>query len=160
MLVRRIDAVLTAEKMTALNAAYTTIEAELDFLVSLEPGDARKMAKMGLRNETFTRATLEAAALNPTIVPLAVDQPALERDEALREQLLALQQRTQRLHDRLYHSNAVLGAQMYSGALGIYKALKVFGRAAGLGMLLDELGRRFKRTPKTPVVDPAPPVTP
>ena len=44
--------------------------------------------------------------------------------------------------------------------LGIYKALKVFGRAAGLGMLLDELGRRFKRTPKTPVVDPAPPVTP
>ena len=149
MLARRIDAALTAETLTAVNAAYTTIETELDFLVSLEPAEARKMAKMGLRNETFTRATLEAAAQNPTVVPQAVDQAALERDKVLREQLLALQQRTQRLHDRLYHTNALFGAQMYSGALAIYKALKAFGRAMGLGMLLDELSRRFKQGPKT-----------
>jgi hypothetical protein len=157
MLAQRIDAVLTAEKLTAVNAAYTTIEAELDFLVSLEPGVARHMAKMGLRNETFTRSAMEAATQNPTIVPQALDLAALERDKALRDQLLALQQRTQRLHDRLYHTNAVLGAEMYSGALAIYKALKAFGRAAGLGMLLDELGRRFKRVPTSSPVEPVTP---
>ena len=156
MPVIRIDAVYTAEKATAVNTALTTVEAELDFLIALTPSEGRRMVRMGLRNETFTRATLDAAALNPTIVPQAIDLAVFERDKALREQLQAVQQRVQRLHDRLYHTNAVLGAEMYGGALAIYKALKAFGRAAGLGMLLDDLSRRFKQRGKTTPVEPVP----
>jgi hypothetical protein len=103
---------------------------------------------MGLRNETFTRGILDAAGQNPTLIPSSLDLDALERDLTAREQLLPLQQRVQRLHDRLHHTNLLLGADLYSGARVIYKTLKAFGYAAGLGSLLEELGRRFSKKRK------------
>ena len=63
---------LTAEKIQAVNAAFTTIETELDFLIALEPSDAKRLSRLGLRNETFSRAALEAGTQNPTVIPQSV----------------------------------------------------------------------------------------
>jgi hypothetical protein len=160
MYVDRLDITIPAEKLVNINAAFATLETEFDFLIALDRTAAKRMAKMGLRNETFSRSVLEAAAQNPSLIPGALNLPALNRDLNAREVLLPLQQRAQRLHDRLFHTNLVLGADMYSGALAVYKTLKTFGAAAGLGMLLEDLGRRFTRkaptTATTPVQNPTP----
>jgi hypothetical protein len=149
MLINRIDITIAAEKITVLNAAFTTIETELDFLLALDPETAKHIARMGLRNETFTRGALAAAAQNPALIPSSLDMAALDRDLVAWEQLLPFRQRAQRLYERLNDTSLVLGADLYSGALAIYKVLKAFGPAAGLGGLLQELSRRFKAKAKT-----------
>jgi hypothetical protein len=145
MLQDRIDVIIVAEKLARVHEAFTTIETELDFLVSVEPAVAKRLLRLGLRNETFTRGMLEAGAQNPTEIPQSVNLAALNRDLIARDQLLPVQKRAQKLYERLTHTNLLLGADLYSGALAIYKSLKAFGRAAGLGLLLEEFGRRFSK---------------
>jgi hypothetical protein len=153
----RIDMTIAAEKLTTLNTLLTSLETECEILIPLDPVEAKRLAKMGLRNETFVRGVLDAAASNPALIPPTVDRAALERDKVAREQLLPIQQRVQRLHDLLASTNALLGADMYSGALAIYKTFKTFGPGAGLSMLLEDLGRRFARSKKatSPTTTPA-----
>jgi hypothetical protein len=157
----RIDFTLTAEDAVLVNGALTTLEEKLPFLVALTKTDIRRMANLGQKNETFVMAAIAAGAQNPQLIPPGIGMAAIERDRVGREQLAVISQRIQRLNEKLAHTRLLLGADLYGAALAIYKALRQFGRDAGLGDLLAELGRRFKSnkavetTPSTGGTTPA-----
>jgi len=140
----RIDFTLSAEDAVAVNGAMNILEEKLPFLIALTKTDIRRMANIGLKNETFVMASIAAGQQNPQLIPPGISLAAIERDRVGREQLAAIAQRVQRLNEKLAHTRLLLGADLYGAARAIYKALQEFGRDAGLGDLLDTLSRRFK----------------
>ena len=130
--------------MQRINAALDTLENKLGFLQALDPAALKRMAHLGLKNESFVLGAFEAARQNTNIVPPGMNLAAMERDRVARDQLTPIAQRVQRLNERLTHTRMLLGADMYGAARAIYKALQEFGRDSGLSALIEELGRRFK----------------
>ena len=153
-----IDFTLTPEDAVQVNAALTTLEDKLPFLIGLTKTEIRRMANFGQKNETFTMAAIEAGRHNPELIPPGLSMAGVDRDKVGREQLLEISVRVQRLNERLIHTRMALGAALYAAARAIYKSLQEFGRDAGLGDLLDDLSRRFKNRKKSttdPVTTPA-----
>jgi hypothetical protein len=140
----QIDFTLSAEDAVLVNGALNLLEEKLSFLKALTRSDIRRLATMGLKNETFVMAAIEAAQQNAELIPPGLSLAGIERDRVGHELLAPIAQRVARLNEKFGHTRLLLGADLYGAARAIYKALQEFGRDAGLGDLLDTLSRRFK----------------
>lgn len=139
-----IDFTMAAEDGVSVEAALTTLEEKLPFLIGLNKTEIRRMSSIGQRNETFVNAAIEAGKNNPNLIPPGLSLAAVERDRIGREKLAQYSQRVQILNEKLIHTRRALGADLYAAARAIYKSLQEFGKDAGIGDLLEDLGRRFK----------------
>jgi hypothetical protein len=102
---------------------------------------------------------IELARQNPGLIPATIELAALERDIAAREQLLPLLFRLQRLVRMLEDTTIALGVDMYEGARGLYKAMKITAEINGLVEVVAALGERFAaqgRRKQTPSEEPTP----
>lgn len=71
---------ITAEQQAAALAALTQLEAALPGLISLEPGERRKLLWMGDKSEVFCRQTIRVLGDNPDIVPASLDVAGAQAD--------------------------------------------------------------------------------
>jgi hypothetical protein len=76
----RINATLAAQDITALNAAATTLETKLAFMIGLSPEERQAIPKMGVNGNDFVRNVLTAAEQNPALIPAAIDIAGARRD--------------------------------------------------------------------------------
>lgn len=160
MLKNTFSAVLPAEDLIEIDAAITTLENKFPFLVGLEAEYRRTLNGMGPQTASFAGQALQAALMHPGLIPADLNVPVIRADKELRELMLPRYERIRALKTKMDHTLLLVGSEYYGGALAIYKALKAFGRAAGLEDLLSDLKRRFSRarreltapTPEDPVI--------
>lgn len=139
-----IDVSFTAEDVTEINTALTTLETKLATLRAMSKEELKRTAHIGQGNEGFTVGAINAGLQKPNLLPPNIDMVMVQRDQAAREILDPIAVRLQTLTETVQHSRKLMGADLYAAARAIYKALQEFGRDAGIGALLEELGRRFK----------------
>jgi hypothetical protein len=150
-----IDVVLTPETLTTLTDTIATLNANVaEFSLSMDRAQRKRHAKLGLRNETFSRAILDLAGKRPEIVPATIDVAAVQRDLSAREQLLPLLWQLKSLTLLLENTTVALGIDIYEATRGIYKAAKVTAGISGTTAVLQEIGKRFanqgRRKPAAP----------
>jgi hypothetical protein len=157
-----IDVVLTPETLADLTETVATLNAGVaEFALSMDRAQRKHHAKLGLRNETFSRAILDLADKKPEIVPATIDVGAVQRDLAAREQLLPLLWQLKSLTLLLENTTTALGIDIYEATRGIYKAAKVTAGISGTTAVLQEIGKRFanqgrrkQKSPETKVASP------
>lgn len=151
-----IDITLGAESLTNLSTHLTGVESEITPIAySLDDDQRKRLHRMGLRNETFSRATLDVARQNPSLVPITIDLAAIERDLVAREQLMPTLFRLRRMTRLLEDTVIALGVDAYNGARGLYKSMKVVAEINGMDEIVADLGERFARQGQPKLEAPA-----
>jgi hypothetical protein len=153
-----IDITVAAEGQVALTASIAALRQELAvFAISLDPTQRKNYARLGLRNETFSRSVLDLARQKPEIVPNTIDVLALQRDVVARDLLLPLLLELKSSTQLLEDTTIALGIDIFESARGIYKSAKVTAGISGTSAIIREIGQRFagqrrkkKSTPTTP----------
>ncbi|MHA3771344.1 hypothetical protein ACXR0O_07370 [Verrucomicrobiota bacterium sgz303538] len=145
-----IDVVFSPEDMTAVTGHLTGLLSKLEpSAFALDDDQRKRLQRLGLRNESFSRGVMELARQNPKLVPLTIDMSALERDIVAREQLLPALYQLQRITKLVEDTCIALGVDIYNGSRGLYKAMKVVAEINGISEIVEELGRRFARNTRT-----------
>ena len=140
----RID----ANRFSAIDAAVTALEQQLDDFVELSVEQRRELLKLGPRTEVFCRATIEVMERNPGALPADFDLNAIRQDRVAIDQVRPLLSRLRMLVSRVQDTEMALGSDLYKAALDGYR----FAKATGKGAMLDELRMQasplFKGNPK------------
>lgn len=152
-----VDMTVSAESLTTALADITGLETFLEPIAfALDDDQRKRLQRLGLRNETFSRGVIELARQNPSLIPATIDLEALERDITARDQLLPVLFRINRMSRLLEDTVIALGVDAYEGARGLYKTMKITAEGSGVADDLAVLGRRFSRTaPATGETEPA-----
>ena len=140
----RID----ANRFSAIDAAVTALEKQLDDFVELSVEQRRELLKLGPRSEVFCRATIDVMERNPGALPADFDLDAIREDRVAIDQVRPLLSRLRMLVSRVQDTEMALGSDLYKAALDGYR----FAKATGAGAMLDELKLQasplFKGNPK------------
>jgi hypothetical protein len=149
-----IDITLAAEKRTNIQTHMTALLQEIDFTVGLDDSQRKRLQRIGLANETFSRGILDVARQNPPLVPAQIDLAKLQRDLDAREQLLPVLRDLQKMAKLVEDTTILLGVDVYEAARALYKTLQVMAEANGLSEVLAELAKRFAGQGKRPKTVP------
>jgi hypothetical protein len=141
----RINITLTTEQKAAIIAAVEGLETAIPFRVSLDNTERRRLFKLGSKSEGFVREALSAARNHTQFIPPSIALADLDRDEELREMLLTCVQRVGALYTQLVDTHTLVGSDLMSGAVRIYRALQANGQGAGIDNTLQTLKQRFDR---------------
>ena len=140
----RID----ANRFSAIDAAVTALEKQLDDFVELSVEQRRELLKLGPRSEVFCRATIDVMERNPGALPADFDLDAIREDRVAIDQVRPLLSRLRMLISRVQDTEMALGSDLYKAALEGYR----FAKATGSGAMLEELKMQasplFKGNPK------------
>lgn len=138
-----ISLVLTAEQLSAMEAAVRVLETTVPGLISLTAEQKRVMTKMGERSETFCRQTLSVLKENPQMLPPNIDVADAAADLKTSDELRPLLVRLTQVFQRLQDTDFALRSDVMALSLRGYQLLKVNGRGAGLETLQRDLSNRF-----------------
>ena len=149
---------LTETQIASVDAALTTLETELTGLIALSATDKRRMRRMGIKSESFSRQALQVVSQNPQMIPANIPVADAIADIRLMDQLRPRLTRMSRLIERGNDTDAALGNDIMTVALQAYGLLKLTGRAEGMETLRRDLSGVFSRTrrsakPANDVVD-------
>ena len=143
-----ISLTIDSSRFTAIEAALTALEKQLDDFVELSVEQRRELLKLGPRTEVFCRATIEVMERNPGALPADFDLEAIRTDRVAIDQVRPLLSRLRMLVSRVQDTEMALGSDLYKAALDGYR----FAKATGSGAMLDELRVQasplFKGNPK------------
>ena len=140
-----------------VDTALTQLEQKFESLISLEPEQRQKLAKMGDKSEAFCRQVITLLVQNPAVVPPSLDVAEAQSDlanlDALRPRIMRLSKLLRKAED----SETALGSDVMSAATTGYGLLQIAGKGQGLEELLKEVSVRWQ---KKRAAKPAPAVTP
>ena len=143
-----ISLTIDSNRFSAIDAALTALEKQLDDFVELSVEQRRELLKLGPRTEVFCRATIEVMERNPGALPADFDLEAIRTDRVAIDQVRPLLSRLRMLVSRVQDTEMALGSDLYKAALDGYR----FAKATGSGAMLDELKVQasplFKGNPK------------
>ncbi len=143
-----ISLTIDSNRFSAIDAALTALEKQLDDFVELSVEQRRELLKLGPRTEVFCRATIEVMERNPGALPADFDLEAIRTDRVAIDQVRPLLSRLRMLVSRVQDTEMALGSDVYKAALDGYR----FAKATGAGAMLDELKLQasplFKGNPK------------
>ena len=143
-----ISLTIDSNRFSAIDAALTALEKQLDDFVELSVEQRRELLKLGPKTEVFCRATIEVMERNPGALPADFDLNAIRQDRVAIDQVRPLLSRLRMLVSRVQDTEMALGSDLYKAALDGYR----FAKATGKGAMLDELRMQasplFKGNPK------------
>ena len=155
-----IDITAGVESITSATAHFAGIRADLSgILHSLEESQRKHAQKLGRRNETWCMEVMEVARQHPEVVPASIDMDAIERDIAAREVILPLLVSSRQLTKMLEDTFTMLGIDLFNGARGLYKSMKIVADLHGLEAIVASLGEHFAKKSRTAEPAPASPTT-
>lgn len=137
-----ISLTLDANRLSAIDAAVSALEKELDDFVELSVAQRRELLKLGPKNQAFCSATIEVMERNPGALPADFDLDAIREDRIALGQVRPLLSRLRMLVSRVQDTEMALGSDLYKAALEGYR----FAKATGSGAMLDEL--RIEASPR------------
>ena len=149
-------------RLSAIDAAVTALEQQLDDFVELSVEQRRELVKLGPRSEVFCRETLSVMERSPGALPADFPMDSVRQDREALDQVRPILSRLRMLVTLAEDTEMALGSDLYKAALEGYR----FARAGGKGAMLDELkaqanprfgnqGRRRKPSNGTGTGDPA-----
>ena len=150
-----VDAKLSADDVSAINAAIGVLHEKLPFLINLLPDERRALPKMGDKSRAFVDKTLLAAQANKVLLPVGFDLAGFERDYALWLALAPVAQQLGQFQELFDDTMTALSSDLYTEALAVYSYLKAGGADAGLNEVRAAIGKRFARRPVAATTAPA-----
>ena len=148
MLQDLISITIAPERLKAIDAALTALEAQFDDFIELSVEQRRELVKLGPRSEVFCRETLSVMERSPGALPVDFDMDAVREDREALDQVRPILSRLRMLTSRANDTEMALGSDLYKAALDGYR----FAKATGSGAMLDELKMQasplFKGNPK------------
>ena len=151
----RINLVFTTEQTAEIDAAVSDLETALVTMEAATTKERRELVKLGPKSREFAELALTVAKDHPTLLPVGLDVPALERDAAVYAHLQTVRVRLEALLTRVTDTCMFAGSDWMNGAHTVYRALRAHGEGSGLDLVIQDLSRRFKKT--TPVTPPEEP---
>jgi hypothetical protein len=142
---RYADLELESALLALLDSSMSTALEQTSDFPSEETATVKRLAKIGLKSESFAREALELARINEELIPRGLDLDRLERTIQNRDAIRARLIKAQLLVQRLQALSVLLGVDSYSDALDIYQALKRHGTDQSLREAVKDLGKIFKR---------------
>lgn len=157
------DIVLVAEDMTTIDTGVTSALAVAEEFPSEEASTVKRLAKIGLKSESFAREALDVGKLYEGLLPRDLDLAKMEVTIANRDAIRTRYNKVRQLLERLEVTLVLLGVDAYRDGLDIYNSLKRHGTDQTMRDAVAELGRIFRKAQREieePEVPQEPPVTP
>ena len=145
----RVNLTLTEAQIASMDAALTTLETVLSGLIALSATEKRRMRRMGIKSESFSRQALQVVSQNPQMIPANIPVGDAIADIKLLDQLRPRLTRMSRLIERGNDTDAALGNDIMTVALKAYGLLKLTGRAEGMETLRRDLSGMFSRSKRS-----------
>jgi hypothetical protein len=139
------DTTYAAEDITALDTAITAALDKTGILPTTDLPTLKRLAKMGLKSESFAREALAEAKLHLDLMPRGLNVARMERNIANRDLLRTRLAEIEELRARVRAAVILHGVDGYNDGLTVYRALQSNGdyRQAEV---ISRLGRIFQKT--------------
>lgn len=118
-----ISAVITAEELTAVNAAIETIKQKLPFLITLTVDQKKEIHKLGNTYKPFADNAAEAVNNYPQIMSGTFDKEEYLRDYRLFKTLSEIDGKLASLYSAVEDTLMAAGSDTLSSSLQIYNAV-------------------------------------
>ena len=151
-----VNITLTAEQQAEVTAAVAAVDDALTWLISVSPTTRKRLLKLGPKSEAFVQEAMSVARDHGNLLPAGLNTADLERDLAIRQLLLPVQQKLETLLQKVKDTSMVAGSDLMQASALVYRSLQSHGHTAGLGTVTASLGRRFIRQGGTPEPEPTP----
>ena len=154
----RLSAALDAAAIDTIRTSLATIREQLPFLVSLTSSERKEMPRLGAKSIGFDEKCVAYMQSNPEFLPGFVDTVEVDKDRALRTQMLRFAADLRGLAQLVDDSLAVLGSEIWMADLAYYQSAREGarrGRAAAQG-IYDDLRSRFPGSGAVAAPAPAP----
>lgn len=148
MTIQKIDAVVSPTEVEEILAILETIRQKLPFLVGLTPIERRQIPKLGLKSQTFVVQALSVATSHSDLMPRCLNVQEAQRDINLFEALHPIAQSLNQLSELVGDTQMLAGSEAYAAARLAYSSVKTSGKGLGLDGVVDNLSRRFQKTPR------------
>ncbi len=145
----RVSAALSPEDKAEIMEAIATIKAKLPFLIDISPEESRSLPRLGDRSRAFVSKAVELAVQNPGFLPRSFELEEMQQDLQLFEDLYPIMMALTQLSELVSDTTAVVGSETYAAARLVYSYAKNSDLGSGLDELVDDLGKRFKKSRKS-----------
>jgi hypothetical protein len=165
----RISAVMPDEDVNLIQLSLTNIRHALPFLVTLSGQERRELPKMGPKSVGFDEKCTTYMTNRPEFVPGFVDPVEVQKDRALRAQLLRFASELETLTNSVDDTLQLVSSEIWMADLAYYQTAREAAHRgrAGAQDVYDALSTRFPGAPtgkntavKSPIhsAAPTPPV--
>lgn len=153
----RVSAVLSEADLLEIEAHLDAIRAKMPFLVSLTAQERRELAKLGEKSVGFEEKCETYMRSHPQFLPGFLSLEEINKDRALRSQLLRVRAKEQALADDTADTAMVTGSEVWRADLAYYKNVQEAAKhgVPGAEAIYQDLASRFPgnsrpATPPTP----------
>ena len=148
----RVSAVLGDAEIAELRTQIAALRARLPFLVNLSPQDRKELPKLGDKTVGFDEKCQTYMESNPEFLPGFVDTAELDRDRALRSQMLRIAPDLLLLAEQIEDTLTVLGSEIVMVDFAYYQGVREAARRGlpGAQLIYDDLRARFPGTGRPP----------
>jgi hypothetical protein len=155
----RISASMTAQDLTDIQAALQTIRTKLPFLISISNEERRIIPKLGDKSGGFHEKCMAYMNSNPEFLPGFISMAEINKDKALRDQLLQFWPNCETLCESISDTMMVLGSELFQADLAYYQTTREAARRgrAGADTIFNDLRTRFPGSSPEPVEPPPTP---
>ncbi|MFH1194554.1 MAG: hypothetical protein V1720_02500 [bacterium] len=153
-----VSAELTQELKDSINTKLAGLKTDLNFVISLLPGDKRDYLSVGNVMLPFLDKAYEAAQAHPEILPAVFDKTEFEKDYKLTKDLAAIATQLAELNSSIQGTVHAVNSDTMVEALEVYATVQQNkDKVPGLDVTASELKAFFSRKtrkpkPETPVV--------
>lgn len=141
----RVSAVLGDAEVAEVRTQIGALRTRLPFLINLSPQDRKDLPKLGDKSVGFDEKCQAYMESNPEFLPGFVDTAELDRDRALRSQLLRLAPDLMALAEQIEDTLTALGSEIVMVDFAYYQGVREAARRGlpGAQSIYDDLRARF-----------------
>jgi hypothetical protein len=156
----RISAVMSDEQVATVQAAVAAIREVLPFLVTLSAQERQALPRLGPKSVGFDEKCVTYMANRPQFVPGFVDPSEVQKDRALRAQMLKFAAELETLAGSVDDTLQLVASEVWMADLAYYQSVREAAHRGrdGAQDVCDDLRTRFpgprgsRATPESAVV--------
>lgn len=148
---------MTAQDITDINAALTTVRTKLPFLISITNQERQELAKLGEKTVGFHDKCLNYMSTNPEFLPGFISTAEVTKDQALRNQVGQFEPNLRTLMESVSDTLMLLGSELLMADLAYYQSVREAAKRGrpGADTIYNDLRTRFPGSSPQPA-PPAP----
>ncbi|GAC1622575.1 MAG: hypothetical protein NVS9B10_06680 [Nevskia sp.] len=147
------------QAVTDIRAAIALIRERMPFLLTMTPTERRELPRLGEKSIGFDEKLEVHSHSNPEFLPSFMKIEEVDKDRALRRQMLQVEGLLSTLVEAVSDTLAIIGSEIWRADLAYYnnvqEALK--RGVPGAKAIYDDLSTRFPRVGRPAVAPPSPP---
>lgn len=153
-----ISVEFTAEELTELNGALSTIENLIkNKVVNLSPEEKQLYGKIGNRTENWITKVSGYMTQKPELIPFYLNKIEFDKDQEARLAILPILNRIASINESLDDTAKLLSTDVYNAALTYYRNIKLIAQqnVPGTTGIYKDLASQFPGRPSSVAEEPA-----